>query len=113
MEVNYDLIVVPPALEEAAWMIINSKGQVETSNNNRNFHEGRYKLAQWHRLTDANNWFMLDSNMARQFLLWWDRIDDGIVRDSDSDTLVAKWYTYERYTAGWAGYHPVYGHNVT
>ena len=37
-EVNYDTILCPVSLEETAWEIINSKGQVETADNNRNFH---------------------------------------------------------------------------
>uniref|UniRef100_A0A6H1ZS65 Putative capsid protein n=1 Tax=viral metagenome TaxID=1070528 RepID=A0A6H1ZS65_9ZZZZ len=115
LEVNYDTIVCPIALEETAWMVINSKGMVETSNNNRNFHYGRYQLAMWNRLTDTNNWFMLDSNLCKKFLLWWDRVDDGIKQDQDTDTLVAKWYTYERYatTGLWADWRPIYGHNVS
>ncbi|MCP4711461.1 MAG: hypothetical protein GY869_22805 [Planctomycetes bacterium] len=115
MEVNYDLLLVPPALEETAWEVINSRGKVETANNNRNFHYGKYKLAMWHRLSDANNWFFIDSNLCKQFLMWWDRVDDGIKQDRDTDTLVAKWYTYERYatTGLWAAWQWVYGHNVS
>ncbi len=113
LEVNYDTILAPIGLEEKAWEIINSTGKVDTANNNRNFHEGRYKLSIWHRLTDANNWFMLDSTLCSKFLLWWDRVKDPIKRDNDTDTLVAKWFVYERYSAGWADWKPIYGHNVS
>ena len=50
LEVNYDLILCTVNNEETAWEIINSTGKVDTSNNNRNFHQGRYKLAVWNRL---------------------------------------------------------------
>jgi len=113
LEVNYDTLLIPPALEESCWMLVNSKGQTETANNNRNFHYGKYNMAVWHRLTDLNNWFFIDSELSKKFLLWWDRIDDGIKQDSDSDTMVAKWYTYERYTAGWAAWQEIYGHAVS
>jgi len=113
MEVNYDTIVCPIGLEETAWEIINTKGKVDTANNNRNFHEGRYKLAVWHRLTDSNNWFMADSVLLKKFMLWWDRVNDPIKMDNDTDTLVAKWYKYERYCAGFAAWHPVYGQLVS
>jgi len=113
MEVNYDTIVCPVSLEETGWEIINSAGKVNTANNNRNFHEGRYKLAVWPRLSDTNNWFMLDSVLAKKFLLWWDRVSDGIKMDADTDTLVKKWYLYERWTVGWADWRPVYGHLVS
>ena len=52
--VNYDLILCTVANEETAWEIINSKGKVDTDNNNRNFHYGRYKLAVWDRLISLN-----------------------------------------------------------
>lgn len=111
--VTYDLLLCTVNNEEMAWEIINSTGKVDTANNNRNFHQGRYKLAIWDRLTDSNNWFFIDSKLAKMFLLWWDRINDGIKMDSDTNSLVAKWYVYERYSAGWAAWQPIYGHNVS
>ena len=111
--VNYDMIVCTIDKEETAWEVINSKGKVNTANNNRNFHEGRYKLAIWDKLNDSNNWFMLDSKLAKMFLLHWSRIKPEMKQDSDTDTLVAKWYVYWRETVGWADWRPIYGHNVT
>ena len=113
LTVNYDTILCTVNNEETAYEIINSKGKVDTANNNKNFHMGRYNLATWDRLTDSNNWFMIDSKLAKKFLLWWDRVKDGIKMDTDTDTLVAKWYVYERYCAGWADWRGIYGHNVS
>lgn len=45
--VQPDLLIVPRALEEAAWTIIATKGEVDSAENNANFHFGRYKLAVW------------------------------------------------------------------
>jgi len=113
MEVNYDTLVVPIALEETAYEIINSTGKVDTANNNVNFHKGRYQLAVWPRLTDANDWFFIDSKMAKQFLLWWDRIKPEFAYDRDFDTMVAKWSVYTRYNTQFTGWQWIYGHNVT
>ena len=113
LTVNYDTILCTVNNEETAYEIINSKGKVDTANNNKNFHMGRYNLATWDRLTDSNNWFMIDSKLAKKFLLWWDRVKDGIKMDTDTDTLVAKWYVYERYCAGWADWRGIYGHAVS
>ena len=112
-DVNYDTILIPVNLEETAWEIINSKGAVNTADNNANFHYGRYKLAVWPRLTDINNWFMIDSRLAKLFLLWCDRIKGSLNFDRDFDTLQAKWSFYERYNCAWADFRPVYGHNVS
>ena len=70
-------------------------------------------MAVWHRLTDASNWFMIDSVLIKKFLLWWDRVKGDFNYDRDFDTMVAKWSVYERYTAGHTAWQPIYGHNVT
>lgn len=113
MGINYDTILCTVNNEEAAWEVINSSGKVDTADNNRNFHNGRYKLAVWDRLTDSNNWFMMDSKLCKMFLLWWDRVKTEFNYDRDFDTMVAKWSVYERYSAGWADWRGVYGHNVS
>ena len=112
-EANYDLILCTVGNEEAAWELINSSGKVNTANNNRNFHEGRYKLAIWHRLTDSNNWFMLDSTLAKKFFQFWTRVKPEFNYDRDFDTMVAKWFVYQRCNVSWSDWRPTYGHNVT
>jgi hypothetical protein len=113
MLVNYDTILCSINNEETAWEIINTKGKVDTADNNRNFHKGRYNLAIWDRLTDANNWFMIDSKLCKMFLVWYDRIKPEFAYDRDFDTLMAKWSVYMRYGLGWADWRFVYGHNVS
>lgn len=113
MDVNYDLLVIPVALEETAYEIINSKGKVDTAENNANFHYGRYKMAVWPRLTDSNNWFFIDSTLAKQFLFWWDRIKPEFNYDRDFDTMVAKWSVYYRCATQFTGHQGIYGHSVT
>jgi len=112
-EVNFDQLLVPVALEEIAWEIINSKGKVDTADNNSNFHMGRYKLAVWHRLTDSNNWFFMDSSLMKMFMYYFNRVSGDFNYDRDFDTMVAKWSVYERYACGWAEPRMVYGHNVS
>jgi len=111
--VNYDTILCSVTNEEKAWAIINSTGQVDTANNNRNFHSGRYNLAVWDRLTDSNNWFFIDSKLAKQFLIWWDRVKPELNYDRDFETYVAKWSSYARWAADYYDWRWIYGHNVT
>jgi hypothetical protein len=113
LDINYDLILAPINLEETAWEIINSKGKVETANNNRNFHYGRYQLAIWRRLTDSNNWFFIDSRLMKQFNLWYDRVKPEFEMDRDFDTKVAKWSVYWRHGICPVGWQWIYGHNVS
>lgn len=112
LDINYDTILCSPSDQKTAYEIINANGKVDTADNNPNFYKGMYNLMVWNRLS-PNMWFMIDSRMAKLFIMWWDRVKDGIKMDRDSDTLVAKWYVYERYSCGWADARPVYGHIVS
>jgi phage major head subunit gpT-like protein len=50
ISINPDTLTVPRDLEQTGWEIINTKGKVDTANNNANFHQGKYKLVVWDRL---------------------------------------------------------------
>jgi hypothetical protein len=110
--VNYDTLLVPVNLEETGYEIINSSGKVDTAENNVNFHKGKYMMITCPRLSDSNNWFFIDSRLAKQFLYWVDRIKPEFAYDRDFDTLVAKWSVYMRYGTGFADWRWCYGQNV-
>lgn len=110
--IEYDTLLVPVAQEETAFEIINSSGKVDDDINNVNFHKGRYSLATSARLTDANNWFFIDSRLAKQFLIWVDRVKPEFNFDRDFDTFVAKWSVYMRYGVGYADWKWIYGHVI-
>jgi phage major head subunit gpT-like protein len=101
LSISADTITVPRALEQTGWEIINTKGKVDTANNNANFHQGKYKLVVWDRLTDTNNWFMSDYAMQKEFLLWWNREPIQFFQDKDSNTMVAVYLSYYRVGTGW------------
>lgn len=107
-----DTIIIPRALEQTAWEIINTKGKVDTANNNSNFHQGKYKLVVWDRLSDSNNWFVSDYQMQKEFLLWWNREPVQFFQDKDSSTLVAIFLGYYRIGTGWDDWRFIYGQNV-
>ena len=93
-----DELWYPPDLYEQAFEIINAQGKVDTSNNNPNVHNGRYKGYEWVYLTDTNNWFMCDSRMRKRMAFWVDRIPLEFAFIEDFDTLIAKWRGYMRYS---------------
>lgn len=92
-----DTLLIPVDLQEKAYEINASAGKVDTDKNNRNIHEGRYRVIEWEYLTDANNWFMMDSALQKESLFWTDRIPLEFAMMEDFDTLVAKWRGYMRY----------------
>jgi len=112
ISVNPDTLIVPRDLEQTGWEIINTKGKVDTANNNANFHQGKYKLVVWDRLSDTNNWFFTDYKMQKEFLLWWNREPIQFFQDKDSNTLVAIYLGYYRCGTGWDDWRWIYGHLV-
>lgn len=113
LDVDPDLLLVPLDLEETAWEIISSKGKVDTSTNNGNFHYGKYKLAVWRRLNDTNNWGMIDSEIMKEALFWFDREPLQFWQDKDSDTLLAKYIAYFRCGRKWSFWQWIFGHLVS
>ena len=112
ISVDPDTITAPRNLEQTAWEIINTKGKVDTAENNANFHQGKYKLVIWDRLTDTNNWFFSDYKMQKDYLLWWNREPVQFFQDKDSNTLVAIYLGYYRVGTGWDDWRFITGHNV-
>lgn len=109
-----DLLLVPHQLEEKAYEIINSKGKVDTAQNNANFHEGKYKLVVWQNyLSDSNNWFIIDSTFMKMMLNWFDREPVQFFKDRDFDSLQAKFACYAYYSQGWSDWRWCYGSNVS
>lgn len=104
-----DTLIVPEALEPTAWEIIKTDKALDSANNNKNIHFGRYKLIVWPYLTDPNNWFMLDSTYTKMFLNWFTRVPLEFNQSMDMDTMVAKFMGYMRFGVGWSDWVGVYG----
>jgi hypothetical protein len=107
-----DTLLVPPQLEQTAWEIVNAQGKLDTADNNPNFSKGKYKIIVWDYLNNSNNWFMIDSTMAKMYLKWFDRIPTEFNKDKDFDTYLAKWSVYTRYSYGFSMWSWIYGQNV-
>lgn len=118
--INPDLILVPPELEETANAIVNTMqaGQPQKPDVT-DYHDslvGRVgiRMLVWDYLTDANNWFVLDSALAKLHLLWLDRVEMEFAMDPTGGfDLEARYRGYMRYSYGWSDWRWVYGHNVT
>ena len=108
---NPDTIICYKDNEETGFEIINSTGKVDTAENNVNFHKGKYKLIVWNRLS-ALNWFLVDYNMMKDYLLWWNREPIQFFQDKDSDTLIAKYLSYYRCGTNWEDWRWVLGNLV-
>jgi phage major head subunit gpT-like protein len=113
MDIQYDTILVPPNLEETANIITKTEKEVGSAQNDINFSRGKYKVLVWNRLTDTNNWFMIDSKYMKLFLKWFDRIPMEFNKDKDFDTYLAKWSCYTRYSYGFSDWRWIWGMAVS
>jgi hypothetical protein len=98
MPMNPDEILHSPDNYEVAFEIVSSMGKVDQLTNNRNVHEGAYRLIEWNYLTDSNDWFLMDSARRKQMLNWMDRIPAEMAYVEEFETLIAKWRAYARWT---------------
>lgn len=112
--INPDTLVVPLGLEEAAWTFANSQNKPGTGNNDGNFVRSQgWNVIVDRYLTDANDWFMADSEMARMHLWWFNREATEFAVDPTSDfNLIAKFRGYMRYSFGPDDWRWAFGHQV-
>lgn len=112
MPIFYDTLIVPVELEETANEILKAIAKPGTADNDANAVQG-IRVVMDPYLTDANNWFMADSNQARLHLLWFNRVQPEMTMDPTSDfNLAARYRGYMRYSFGWDDFRWVYGHEV-
>lgn len=108
-----DILVVPPALEKEASILLESTGRVGTTNNDVNPYKGRLRLVVWDYLGSAAGgsdtaWFVADSRQHK--LNWFTREDEGVkgpIVDEDTDT--AKWKIAFRSSVGFSDWRGIYG----
>ena len=117
MPTVYDTLYVPTALQGTAYEIVkalNHPGEASNTANALNFINSRpLGVVVDPYLSDANNWFMIDSQMSQMHLLWFDRVAPSIALDPASDfNLVARYRGYMRYSYGWDDARWIFGHEV-
>jgi phage major head subunit gpT-like protein len=111
--VNPDTLLVPPELERTAMQIVSERAIYEpnSAEYTTNMFSGRFRPIVWDRLTDSNSWFLIDSTLMKQHLIWQNRITPEFSQADDFDGLTAKFRGYMRYGIGWTDWKWVYGSN--
>lgn len=112
-DVKPDMLIVPRALEEVAFEIIKSSGKVDTANNNRNFHMGKYKLLVSDYLDDSNDWFLVDSELMKQFNRWNVVAPLEFKQAEQFDNYAARYGAYMFYGFGSLDWRWVFGSQVS
>jgi phage major head subunit gpT-like protein len=112
-EVNPDFLMVPRELEETAFEIIKSSGKVDTANNNKNFHQGRYKMLVSDWLDDSNNWFFMDSDLMKEMLVWQSVVNLEFGQANDFTGFDARFRAYMFYGFGARDWRFILGSEVS
>ncbi|HEY6021345.1 MAG TPA: hypothetical protein VIY48_16010 [Candidatus Paceibacterota bacterium] len=117
MPIIYDTVLVPTALQATAYEAIKPLLKPGTGNNDANalnyINGAPLNVVVDPYLTDSTNWFMIDSQLAKQHLLWFNRVLPGIEVDPASNfNLVVRYVGYMRYSFGWDDARWIYGHEV-
>tara|TARA_R100000306_G_C4374673_1_gene141426 strand:+ start:293 stop:1219 length:927 start_codon:yes stop_codon:yes gene_type:complete len=113
MGVNPNMLLVPPELERTATQLVSERALYEpgSAQYDVNMFSGRFQPVVWDRLTDSNAWFLIDSVMMKQHLIWQWRIRPEFAQSDDFDGLTAKFRGYMRYGIGWTDWRWIYGQN--
>jgi phage major head subunit gpT-like protein len=114
VSVNPDTLLVPPELAQTAKeILLTTQNKPNTTDTVVNYvNTFLNKVIVWHYLTDANAWFMIDSQLAKRHLLWVDRVGMEFALDPTSNyRLEARYRGYMRYSYGWSDWRWVYGNN--
>lgn len=110
--IHPDTLLVPPELEEAALKLLNSELMAGTNFNDVNVLKGRFNVVAWDYLTDPKAWFMIDSGLKSQHLVWLDRVDPEFDSTQDFDTIQAKFRAYMRYSRGFDDWRWLFGNKA-
>lgn len=107
-----DTLLVPPALEKEARILLESTQRTGTANNDINPYKGALKIVVWDFIGSAAGgsdtaWFLLDSSQHQ--VNWFNREDTGVEGpEYDFDTKDAKWSVLARWAVGFSDWRGTY-----
>jgi len=101
IDTSFDTIIHGTNLAEAVWEVQKSEGKVDEANNNANFQRGRWKSIELPLLDDydTNDFFIVDSSLMRESLIWHEGVPLEFHNTTDFDTFMRKYISY--FVCGW------------
>ena len=93
-----DTLIVPVNLLDRATEIIRTPKGLDDANLNYNVQSGRFRIVDWIRLSDTNNWFLVNEASMKRNLLWFWRKKLELAKMESFDNFVGKGRGYMRYS---------------
>lgn len=113
IDVMPDELWYPPDLCATAYEILESMGRPDNANNAASYTYDKFTGYEWNYMSDVNDWFMVDSSLKKDMVMWFDRIPVEFARAEDLDTIVMKWRARMRYSFSWSDWRWVLGNQVS
>lgn len=113
MLISPDTLIIPPALEKEAKILLQSTLRTGTANNDINYFNGKYKIIVWPFIGTGNAngsdtaWYLIDSKYHQ--LNWFWRMKPELENETDFDTKSIKYSIVERHACGFSGWRGTYG----
>ena len=113
MSDNY-MLLVPDALGDRAEEIAGTVKSLDMAEGNINAQYGRYRVMRYMRLDDysTTNWFLVNVDLMKKFLIWIDRISQETNTQVDFETFGVKHSIYSRFGYGHKDWRWIYGSEV-
>jgi len=96
-----DTLIIPPALLPTAEVLIQSRLEPDTNLNAINPNQGRFNIIVWDKLSDTNDYLVVNLAALKRSLMWFQADALEIQRVLDFETQIAKYAGYQQYSMGW------------
>jgi len=110
-----DLLLVPVDLRDRASEIIKTTSGLDTAEGNINVYNSDYnfKVADYVYLSDANDWYLIDSKFMKRNLKWYDADPVEFARVESFDEIIAKYRAYTQYAMSYGLWQFILGSQVS
>lgn len=93
-----DMLVVPDDLEDKAKEIVGTSTGLYSAEGTKNVQQDRFEVYVHPRLSDTNDWFLINRELMKKNLYWFWRVKFETARMESFDNITAKWRAYLRYS---------------
>jgi phage major head subunit gpT-like protein len=101
------VLVVPPALEHTAKIILQSTLRSGTANNDANTLKGELEIFVYDWISSSTAWFLIDKDVAELNFFW--RTKASFAQDESFDTDAARYKARMRFSVGFSDWRGVWG----